>query len=172
MDSKKCFKCDQIKPLAEYYKHKQMADGHLNKCKECAKRDSKVGNIQRVCTECGAHFMATNTEVHRRGGGAYTCSRKCYYARLPKILEQKNKNIKMSYASIHVWIKRVAGKPSYCEICKRSDNKTIYDWSNVSGEYNRDRSDWQRLCRKCHVNFDIKNHGKTEKWRRSKAKND
>lgn len=36
---KKCFKCQQEKPLIDFYKHPQMPDGHVNKCKFCNKKD-------------------------------------------------------------------------------------------------------------------------------------
>jgi hypothetical protein len=37
--TKVCFKCNLEKNLENFYKHKQMPDGRVNKCKECNKKD-------------------------------------------------------------------------------------------------------------------------------------
>ena len=49
--SKICFKCNTVKPLDDFYKHPAMLDGHVNKCKECNKKDvaeNRLKNIDRI----------------------------------------------------------------------------------------------------------------------------
>lgn len=45
---KRCFKCLCVKPLADFYKHVCMKDGHLNKCIECTKRDAAQHRQERL----------------------------------------------------------------------------------------------------------------------------
>jgi hypothetical protein len=44
---KKCFKCGIEKELTEFYKHPEMPDGTVNKCKECNKKDVRENRLDK-----------------------------------------------------------------------------------------------------------------------------
>ena len=46
--TKICFRCKVEQSLDNFYKHSQMGDGHLNKCKSCAKKDVKQDYEKKI----------------------------------------------------------------------------------------------------------------------------
>lgn len=164
---KECFKCHTIKPLSEYYAHKQMADGHLNKCKDCAKWDVKCNRtVERKCNHCNTDFLAPASEVKRRNGGRF-CNRQCYHAAQSKLLKEKWDSIGRKRSTIYLRAHRFMyenfGKASKCEECNAGD-KSIYHWANLSGNYKHSRSDWKMMCPSCHKKYDIQQYRIKGKW--------
>jgi len=160
-----CFKCRAEKDLDGFYKHPQMGDGHLGKCKECTKKDARVRTIKRKCLECLKEFMTWPTEIKR--GGGLTCSRTCYYKRFIKIVGRDEaspnwKGDEVGKTALHNWVERKLGKPKKCEHCGDT-KKGKYDWANKSQEYKRELSDWIRLCKACHAKYDYPT--RLAKWR-------
>jgi L-rhamnose mutarotase len=45
--TKVCFKCKKEKTLENFYKHKQMSLGVVNKCKECNKNDVRLNYLKK-----------------------------------------------------------------------------------------------------------------------------
>lgn len=169
---KTCFKCKETKEYSEFYKHSQMGDGYLGKCKSCTKTDNKTSNgtQERVCVECNKSFRTTLSEVKRGGGNC--CSRACWDIRFPKIVgrEDKSPNWKgdsVGITALHNWVERRLGKPRKCEHCSTTESR-FFDWANKSQEYKRELSDWIRLCRKCHNKYDYE--VRLPKWRKSMEK--
>ena len=60
---KTCFKCHQSKPLNEYYKHPQMGDGHLGKCKDCTRKD--VADRVALKSAVDLAWVLSERERHR-----------------------------------------------------------------------------------------------------------
>lgn len=155
---KECFKCHQTKTINDFYRHPRMADGHLNKCKTCAKLDvANCKKVERRCVTCGKRFLASINEVKRRGGCAKNCSRDCYYKYMPSILEERwdivGRKPTSIYTRAHRFIYKVKGKASCCEVCGSTEGR-YYQWANLSGSYTHNISDWKQMCPTCHKNYD------------------
>ena len=71
--SKECFKCKSVLPLESFYKHSQMGDGHLNKCKDCTKKDvneHRLLNLEKIRAYDRAraklpHRIALKNEINK-----------------------------------------------------------------------------------------------------------
>ncbi len=50
--------------------------------------------------------------------------------------------------ALHAWVRKRLTKPEECSKCKEYPP---YDLANISQEYKRNISDWEWLCRKCHM---------------------
>jgi hypothetical protein len=65
------------------------------------------------------------------------------------------KGEKAGYTSIHAWVRKYKGKPSYCEKCGKA--KTTFasiQWANIDHQYRRVLDDYIALCVKCHREYD------------------
>ena len=59
------------------------------------------------------------------------------------------KGDKVGYSALHKWVYKVLGKAKKCGNCETAEGRI--EWANISGEYKRSVSDWEQLCRKCHM---------------------
>jgi hypothetical protein len=70
---KTCFKCEETKPIDDFYRHKAMADGHLNKCKECTKKDVRMD--RRISPRAREYDALRSSLPHRKSKRIETTTR-------------------------------------------------------------------------------------------------
>ena len=108
----------------------------------CQVRDERKVKCSRLCNNRWNMKHRDQTgEKNRMWKGGIT---KKYYKKHPRILSN-------SYSAIHRWLHRRIKKPKFCECCMTNPPR---DLANISQKYKRDLSDWEWLCRRCHMTKD------------------
>lgn len=152
------------------YNHSEEIKRKISKAKlELYKNNSKIV----YCLNCNKQYKVPLSR-YNNGRGRY-CSRLCQsidkkgvrysidtefkkgQIAWNKGLQDENSHLwksdKVGNRPLHKWVEKHLGKPSICEHCG-STNAKRYEWSNISRTYKRELSDWQRLCSKCHQDYD------------------
>lgn len=114
--SKKCFKCGVEKDLSEFYPHKRMADGHLNKCKECTKSDVHQNRVADP---------AKYSEYEKKR--LHTPKRKEQRAESQRVRRKKYPEKEKARATVARFLKKgwLTKKP--CEICGDPETEAHHD---------------------------------------------
>lgn len=129
---KTCFKCQQTLPAEGFYRHPQMADGRLNKCKECTKKD--VGEYRQNNIDYIRRYDAARFRDPRRKAKV-----KEYFARMRDRHPQKFKARNMVNNAIRDGI--LIRQP--CQVCGNRESQAHHP------DYSRPL-DVQWLCFKHH----------------------
>jgi len=133
---KQCFKCLQSKPLTEFYKHSQMADGYLNKCKDCAKKDVRQARLEDP--EKVREYDRSRARLPHRVN-----ARRQYSARY----EAENPDRKVANTAVNNAVRQGRLKKQPCAFCS-SDHEVEAHHHDYAKPL-----DITWLCRPCHRRF-------------------
>lgn len=129
-------------------------------CSRACLDKSKMGNTYRRGKKHPNIWNKGKTGLQvawNKGNGEY--AKKLGFGKWMKGQHRQNskswKGDSVGYTALHEWLYRWLGQPNTCENCGKSGltGHQIH-WANKDHEYRRNRTDWIRLCAKCHKNYD------------------
>ena len=102
---KPCRECGEVKPLSEFYEHPEMADGHLNFCKECKRKYARL----RQRTEAVRAYDRRRAKLPHR---------KELRAKINRRWSQKHPERKKAHSAVNNAVRDGRlDKPDACEDC-------------------------------------------------------
>lgn len=142
--NKQCFKCKETKPISEFYKHPRMGDGHLGKCKTCAKRDVWE-NLELLKNDPNWVF----------GERARSRIRQAKYRRLG-LAHPTSSHVKLKWVRANPHKKKAHGIAALAVKNGQIEMKTKCESCGESGKLQKHHPDYSLpklvvwLCTKCH----------------------
>jgi len=135
--TKECFKCHRVLPIDEFYTHPFMADGHLNKCRECTRCDTMQNRRANA-----DHYREYD---RRRSGRDDRAARNAERLRRER-RESPEKHLARQRAARALHDGRLRREP--CHFCRSEEDLEMHhpDYSQPLRVY------W--LCRTCHRKLD------------------
>jgi hypothetical protein len=145
---KTCFKCEELKPLREFYAHAKMRDGTLNKCKACTKRDSSdhYKNMTKDPHWVAKERMRQRKKERRRRSGGLV---KAYPPRDMSSWRKLNPEKAQAYNRVNYAMRYGKLSKQPCEVCGCSKVQAHHD------DYSRPL-DVRWLCVKHHNEHHVK----------------
>lgn len=144
---KQCFKCHRVLPLDGFYPHPRMADGHLNKCKECTKGDvrehrKKNPAVVRLREQVGYRQRRAQRQAKAREWREANRDRSNDYRRA---YTQRNTEKRAAAVAVNNALRdgRLV-RPDTCDFCHEACEVEGHHW-----DYGQPLVvSW--LCRRCH----------------------
>lgn len=132
-------------------------DRHYDNCPSCLKPKKKVSRLCSACAPPPNKGRKLSDEWKQKLSESHK-GKKGYWLGKKRPSEEKSwvwKGDKVGYRGLHLWVSKHLGKPRTCVQCGISTlGARQYHWANISGQYKRDLNDWQRMCVKCHIQYD------------------
>lgn len=150
-NSKICFRCNTNKPVTEFYKHKGMADGRLNKCKECCKIESIRNRLNNIDYYLEYDKSRSNLPHRIKAREAYRKTdkgKKSFIKSRKKWLE-----LNLIKRSAHIIVGNAvkSGKLIKSKICENCNKES----SRINGHHDNydEPLNVRWLCSKCHAEW-------------------
>lgn len=140
-------------------------------CKQYIKRMQESKN----CLQCGTMMTKPSKDTWSYWAVRKFCSMTCKGLAEVGVPNEANRGERngqwkgddVSYSALHDYIKYHLPKPTQCSDCGL--DKPL-DLANISQEYKRDLSDWEWLCRTCHMTKDGRLERSRENMKRAREK--
>lgn len=124
---KTCRDCNISKELGEFYVHKMMADGHLNKCKDCVKsrvgrhREANLDQVREYDRERGRldHRKAVSRQHRKNNPEYHLAANERYQKRYPEK--------KFARHAVNNAVRDGKLLKQSCEVCGDSDSEGHHD---------------------------------------------